>query len=163
MTFQMPKVVINTTPLLSLLLIDKLYLLKKLYKQIIIPQAVYEEIEYGKDKKYYTDLQKIEYINILKIKDVKALNYFMDLHSGEAEVIVLANEIDADLVIIDETLGRRFAKNAGLKVTETIGVLIKAKEQGHINEVMPLLNEMKDNGVWFSNKLLDTIRHLVNE
>lgn len=87
----------------------------------------------------------------------------MDLHSGEAEVIVLANELDADLVIIDETLGRRFAKNAGLKVTGTIGVIIKAKEQGHIKKVMPLLNELNDDGVWFSNKLLDTVKHLVNE
>ena len=87
----------------------------------------------------------------------------MDLHSGEAEVIVLANELDADLVIIDETLGRRFAKNAGLRVTGTIGVLIKAKEQGYITSVMPLLNELKDNGIWFSAKLLDTIKQMVDE
>jgi hypothetical protein len=49
----MHKVISNTTPILSLLKIDKLILLKELYGKIIIPEAVFKEIETGKEKPYY--------------------------------------------------------------------------------------------------------------
>jgi len=48
----MRKVISNTTPILSLLKIDKLNILKELYGQVIIPNAVYQEIEEGKHKKF---------------------------------------------------------------------------------------------------------------
>lgn len=58
----MLKVVSNTTPIISLLKLSKLELLESLYKEIIIPFAVYEEIEAGKNKAYYQDLSKVNWI-----------------------------------------------------------------------------------------------------
>jgi predicted nucleic acid-binding protein len=55
----MRKAVSNTTPILSLLKIGKLDILKALYQTILIPQAVYQEIEAGKDRSFYTDLGKM--------------------------------------------------------------------------------------------------------
>jgi uncharacterized protein len=51
----MRKIVSNTTPIITLLTISKLELLRQIYGQIIIPKGVYEEIEQGKDKAFYTD------------------------------------------------------------------------------------------------------------
>ena len=65
----MLKVISNTTPIISLLSIDKIDLLKVLYGQIIIPQSVYLEIEQGKHKPYYTDLTQINWIEIKEIKN----------------------------------------------------------------------------------------------
>ena len=87
----------------------------------------------------------------------------MDLDAGEAEVIVLASEIEAGLVIIDETLGRRFAKHAGLKATGTIGSLIKAKECGLIEIISPILDELQEKGIWISDKFKAKILSIVNE
>lgn len=67
----MPKVVSNTTPIISLLKIDKLQILKDLYDEIFIPQEVFNEIEAGKNKEYYTDLSKIEWIKVKNIKNKK--------------------------------------------------------------------------------------------
>lgn len=159
----MPKVISNTTPLISLLKIGQLELLREIYETIIIPEAVLAEIEKGKDKPYYTDVSQLDWVSIQEIKDKKVLSYFFDLDAGEAEVIVLATEIGADLVIIDETLGRRFAKHADLKVTGTIGILIKAKEIGLVEKISPLLDEMQKKGIWINNKLKEKILAKVNE
>ena len=150
----MRKVVSNTTPIISLLIVNKLEVLKKLYSEVIIPNEVFLEIEAGKNKDYYVDLTKIEWIKIAKIKNEKSLLFFLDLDKGEAEAIVLANEIDADLIILDETLGRFHAKHIGLKVTGTIGILLKAKETGIIDFIKPLLNELAQKGIWLSEKLI---------
>ncbi len=159
----MLKVVSNTTPIISLLKLNLLDLLKQLYLQIYIPVAVYNEIEAGKTKEFFKDLSKIDWINIIEIQDKQAVKYFLDLDSGEAEAIVLATELNADLIILDEKLGRFHAKHADLKVTGTIGVLIKAKKAGLIKDLKPLLNELTDKEVWISEKLKREILKKINE
>ncbi len=159
----MRKIVSNTTPIITLLTISKLELLQQIYGQIIIPKGVYEEIEQGKDKLFYTDLSQFEWITIKSINDREPIKYLRDLDKGEAEVIVLANELQADLVIIDERLGREFAEYFSLKVTGTIGVLLKAKELGFIEKIKPLINQMIDSGIWLNKKLIDKILNIANE
>jgi len=159
----MLKTVSNTTPIISLLKLNRLEILQKLYTEVYIPFAVYDEIEAGKSKGYYKDLPKIGWINIIGIQDKQAIKYFLDLDAGEAEAIVLATEIGADLIILDEKLGRFHAKHAGLKVTGTIGVLIKAKRDGFIKELKPLLTELTDKEVWISEKLRTEVLKIVGE
>ncbi len=72
------------------------------------------------------------------------MSYFLDLDKGEAEAIVLATEKEADLIILDESLGRFHAKHSRLKVTGTIGIHLKAKQLGHINKLKPLLLELRE-------------------
>lgn len=159
----MLKVVSNTTPIISLLKIGKLQIFKDLYGEILIPQEVFNEIEAGKNKEYYSDLSKIEWIKIEKINNKKSLSYFLDLDKGEAEAIVLATEKDAELIILDESLGRFHAKHNGLKVTGTIGILLKAKQLGYIIELKPLLFELRSKNVWLSNSFIEKALILANE
>jgi predicted nucleic acid-binding protein len=160
---KMRKVISNTTPIITLLTISKLELLKDIYGQIIIPMGVYEEIEEGRFKKFYADLSKIEWIEIKTITDRTPFKYLTDLDKGEAEVIVLANEISADLVIIDERLGRAFAEQFNLTVTGTIGILLKAKELDFIPVIKPMLEAMIENGIWLNKKLVDKILKVAGE
>lgn len=159
----MPKIVSNATPIIALLKIDKLQILKDLYGTISIPQEVFNEIEAGKNKEFYTDLSKIEWVKIEKIRNIKSLSYFLDLDKGEAEAIILATETEADLIILDETLGRFHAKYAGLKVTGTIGVLLKAKKSGYITKLKPLLLELRSKSVWLSENFIKEILKMANE
>jgi predicted nucleic acid-binding protein len=87
------KVVSNTTPVLSLIKIGKLELLKNLFGNIIVPFAVYEEMEAGKDRAFYVNLCELEWIKIEKIDNPKVRSYLLDLDEGEAETPVLAKEI----------------------------------------------------------------------
>ena len=159
----MPKVVSNTTPIISLLKLNQLELLQKFYSEVYIPSAVYEEIEVGKSKEFYKDLSKISWINIIEIQDKQAVKYFLDLDLGEAEAIVLATEIEVNLILLDEKLGRFHAKHANLKVTGTIGVLLRAKTEGYIKKLGPLLAELTTKGVWISEKLKTEILKIVGE
>jgi len=137
--------------------------LQQLYSKIYIPLAVYQEIEAGKEKVYYKDLSEIKWINISQINDKQALKYFIELDAGEAEAIILATELNADLMIIDEKLGRFHAKHADLKVTGTIGILIKAKRAGLVDKLRPLLEELIDKDVWINKKLVVEILKEVDE
>ena len=159
----MPEIISNTTPIISLLKINKLHLLKDLYSQITIPYAVFNEIEKGRKKEYYTDLSQIKWITIKKIKDTHLMDRFADLDDGEAEVLALAKEQNADLVLMDELMGRKYAKNLKFKLTGTIGILLKAKEMGQIKSVKDLLTELTDKGTWLSPKLVSMAIKLSDE
>jgi hypothetical protein len=159
----MRKVVSNTTPLISLLKLSRLDILRVLYGEVFIPTAVYQEIEDGKHKNYYQDLSTLDWIKISPVKDKQAVKYFLDLDAGESEAIVLATELNAELILLDEKLGRFYAKHADLKVTGTIGVLIRAKREGIIKELKPLLIELTSKDVWINETLISEILSQIGE
>ena len=159
----MPKVVSNTTPIISFLKLNRLDLLRQLYAQIFIIAAVYTEVEAGKAKGFYKDLSNIDWIKIVEIQNKQAIKYFLDLDSGEAEAIVLATELSADLILLDEKLGRFHAKHADLKVTGTVGILLKAKNEGLIENLKPMLNELTEKDVWITEKLKKEILEKAGE
>jgi len=159
----MRKVISNTTPILSLLKINKLEILKELYGQVTIPNAVYQEVEEGKHKEFYKDLKKIDWLIIKDIKDQNSREYFVDLDDGEAEVLILAKELNADLVILDEILGRRYAKVLEFNLTGTLGVLLKAKEKGIIKSLKELLTELTEKGTWLNPKLIKEVLKISKE
>ncbi len=77
--------------------------------------------------------------------------YKAKLHDGEVEVMIMAQEQKADLVILDDNAAKKTAKYLGLTVSGTLGVLLRAKREGLIQEVKPLLSEMKRKGFYVSN------------
>ena len=85
------------------------------------------------------------------------------LHDGEVEVMILAKETDADIVIIDDANAKKHAKYLKLPVTGTLGVLIKAKKQGYICELKPIIQEMINKNIYISEKLVQLCLELVNE
>ena len=143
------KVVVNTTPIISLASIGQLPIVKKLFGNIIIAEAVYQEIKakpgYGYDQ---IDCEFIE-VQAIQGRLYKQL-LLNQLDSGEAETIILAKEINADFVIIDENLGYRFATHAGLTTIRTLSLLLRAKEKGYIEYVKPLLDDLMTKGRWYS-------------
>lgn len=161
----MPKVVLNTTPFLALSTIGKIHLLKIFYDEIIIPQGVYNEIlAGGKGRPGYEEIKSIQWIKVKKIINEKAKDYLLlEIGEGEAETIILAEEINADLVIIDDYLAREIAKMRGLKITGTLGVLIKAKNKGLIKMVRPLVDKLIKKSFWFDGKLYHLILELSGE
>ena len=147
--------VVNSTPWISLSIIDKLHLLPRLYQTVVVPQAVYKEIlAGGEGNPGYGEIQEAKWLRVEKISDERANAFLLlELDEGESETIILAEELKADVVILDERLARRIAELRGLRITGTLGVLLKAKKLGYIKKVKPLLDVLIRNGVWIGKDL----------
>ena len=78
-------------------------------------------------------------------------------------MILAQQEPVADIVVLDDNAARKTAEFLGLKVTGTIGILVKAKQNGIIQQVKPLLNEIMQNGFFISDKLLRLILEAAGE
>lgn len=77
--------------------------------------------------------------------------------------MILAQEQKADLVIIDDNAAKKTAKYLGLTVTGTLGVLLKAKSSGVVQEIAPLLFEMKRNGFYIDTVIENFILEQAGE
>lgn len=150
----MLKVIVNSTPIIALCGIGKLDILRELYREITIPAAVYREVTAVEDSACMQIKNTSGWIHIESIRDsTEKKMYKAKLHAGEVEVMILAQEQKADLVIIDDNAAKKTAKYLGLTVTGTLGVLLKAKRQGLVQRVDALLAEMRRNGFYIDSRL----------
>lgn len=75
------------------------------------------------------------------------------LDRGEASVIQLALDLQIPMVCIDETAGRRIARLCGLKLTGSVGILVRAKKEKRLSSVTEALNKMEMKGIWLSERV----------
>lgn len=156
-------VVVDTTPIISLSLLQYLHLLEILYTEVLIPLAVQAEVIAGGSRTGAAELRRATYIRSVPLQDPQRATLLSDLDRGEAEVIALGIERQADLLIIDEQLGRRHAQRLGLPITGTLGVLLKAKQLGYVPEVKPLILQLRQNGIRLSDALTKRMLELADE
>ncbi|MBM4137158.1 MAG: DUF3368 domain-containing protein [Nitrospira sp.] len=157
-------VIVNTSPLFYLHRAGCLDCLEKLYGEIVIPEAVAFELEEG--KRIGEDVPKIEDYHWIKVKKVTIpafIKIIPDLGQGEAEVLALGCEEKEPLLIIDDSLARRIAKLQAFKLTGTAGVLLKAKKVGHIAEIKPIIEKLKEAGFYLNDKLVADILKMSEE
>jgi predicted nucleic acid-binding protein len=143
-------VISDTSPITNLAAIGQLDLLRRLYTTILIPVAVYDEMaSVGKVVPGAVEVKTLAWIktqavaNAKSVIDIQASHDDIDL--GEAEAIVLAVELNADLLLMDERRGRTLAATYGLRVTGLLGVLLQAKCNGLVPLVKPLVDQLMEN------------------
>ena len=87
-----------------------------------------------------------------------------DLDRGEAETIALALQLDADLVLLDESEGRHAAQRLGLRVVGVVGILLEAKARGALESVRPHLDALRQEaGFYLDVSLIQHALALANE
>ena len=126
--------VVNTSPLVFLSNLGRLELLRHEGREACIPRAVAEEIAEKPD----AAAQAVQaacatWMQVRNVTDQTAVTLVQAaLHKGEAEVIVLAAELHAERLVLDDQDARRFADRCGFKVIGTLGILLAAKQRGVI-------------------------------
>jgi uncharacterized protein len=161
----MPDLVIsNTSPLFYLHRLRHLNLLQKLYQRIIVPEAVVDELNAGRD--LGEDVPNVEDYDWIEVRPVRApelVRLITDLGAGEAQVLTLAIEEPGSLVILDDRLAREVARMRNIRITGTAGVILKAKQEGHISAVAPLLNRLIELDFRLSDNVKARILKLAQE
>jgi predicted nucleic acid-binding protein len=150
-------IVCNTGPLIALTMVGHLDLLARLYRRVLIPEAVFREIVgSGVERIGSTEVASADWLEHvsgdLPVEPLLA----KELGPGESEVIAAAHHLGARLVLIDERRARRIAEQAyGLRVKGSAGILVAAKRAGIIPAVHPLLERMRTLGYHLSQRLID--------
>lgn len=156
-------IVADSSPLISFAIIEKLDILPKIFPEIYIPQAVYNELITW-NKPYSDSLKVFAKSRIKQVRNKKEVEILKnELDSGEAEAIVLALENKITEILIDEHKGRNIAKSKGLFPIGTIGVLLKLKNDKHVDLIKPLLYKLMLNNIRISKSLYNKALELAGE
>lgn len=142
-------VVSNTTPLSSLASIKRLDILEELFGVVHISESVQQELHEGG-----FSLESNAIAVYPRISSPYQHLFLRSLDEGETQTILLAENLHADLVLIDERRGNTLAKSLGLNVGGTLSALLMAKQQGIIPAVKPFLESFIANGQWYSPRFV---------
>lgn len=161
-------VVSDTTPIISLLKIDHINLLESLFGKVIIPRAVYDELTVNASFSNEAEIIKnCSFIIIADISNRDAVNLLRratGLDLGESEAIIYTDETNANLLLMDEVKGRAVAKQMGLNVTGTIGILLEAYNDNLITseQIISAITTMKEKGRHISQNLYNLLLKGIN-
>lgn len=158
-------VVVDSSVLIGLGAINRLALLHDLYGEVVIPQAVADEvIDYGRDPDTSHQVAEASWIRIVEAENqlaVKVLLHPLDL--GEAEVIVLTQELGADLAAVDERLAREKLESLGVRVVGTLAILLEAKRAGLVEQVRVEVDKLRRVKFAMSQSLIEIILDMAGE
>ena len=160
-------IVSNTGPIIALSKAGYINLLMEICKEVRIPPVVHRELlgKIGSETEYI-DRALNDFVQVTEIGplDKKVEIAAGDLDEGEKQAIGLAFTYGKDvLLLMDDYAGRNAAKKLNIPTTGVIGLLIMAKEKGVIENVGKIIEEMRYQGYWLSDELINIAKKLAKE
>jgi predicted nucleic acid-binding protein len=151
-------VVSDTSPLTALLTVEQAELLVQLFGEVVTPEAVRAELLRSHEK-------LPSWLRVQPLREpARALLYAARVDRGEAEAIVLAQELKADLLLMDERKGRRLAREQGVPVLGLLGVVLLAKRRALIPSARALLLRLEtEAGIYLGGRLKEDALKTVGE
>ena len=133
----------NTSPVQYLHQTGLLHLLAGLYSRTLIPPAVARELEAGRAVGIdLPDVAALPWMKIVAPEGLDKVPTAADLGAGEKEVLALGLQVPGAVVILDERIGRSHAAVLKLTFTGTLGILLRAKGEGRIARIAPVLEQL---------------------
>jgi uncharacterized protein len=162
------RVVSNTSPISNLAIIGRLDVLLHQFGAIWIPEAVHRELSRLEHQAGRQAIEQALTQGWIQIESAKpsdlARNLASSLDAGEAEAIALASESAAKLLIMDESAGRAAARNLGITMTGTLGVLLKEKRGGRLASIEKEMDRLvNDAGFFISGRIRQLILEAAEE
>ena len=162
-------VVSDTSVLIHLAEIDRFSLLRRLYTEVTIPTAVWREtVVEGGGRPGAPETRSAHTSGWIEVAapaaDTDTYRQLREaLDAGEAEALALADQLQADLVLLDESAARQWAEELEIPKTGTVGVLLRAKREGLIDAVRPALNALRKTAFWIDDSLYRHALDAANE
>ncbi len=153
------KVVSDTGPLIGLAKANLLSIFQAMGLEVLVPPMVHRELlsKIGNESQQIEDALN-DFIQTVDPKpmDKTLETVLLHLDEGEKQAVSLAYSTKQDiLLLIDDRVGRSAAKKLNIPVTGLVGILIMAKEKGLIANIEQVLDKIRNNGYWLSDKIID--------
>jgi len=158
-------IVCNATPLINFAAINRLDILQTVFRQIMIPQAVYDETTVAgfPGSGFVLQAGADRWLQVVSVSTI-AINILSELDKGEREAIALALETEERKILLDEREARQVAQSLGLQAIRTLGILLLAKNGKIITQVQPLLDAMINTAqYWVSRSLYEQVLRQTGE
>jgi hypothetical protein len=150
---------VNTGPLIFLAGLGRLDLLSTGPDSIYVAEAVAREIRAKPDEAAHAfEVACLSWLSLRPVTNRQAVEILLaDLGPGEAETIVLAKEVGAELVVMDDLDARRFAHRIGLRVIGTLGLLLAARLDGRISSLSQEVEKLTAAGFYAAPDLVERL------
>jgi predicted nucleic acid-binding protein len=133
-------------------------ILKSLFDEVLVPEAVKKEIEQGGLRALgLEDFRRADWIRVVPLQAARdeLLESLLDI--GEAAVISLAREQSADLVLIDERKARKIARDIyGLQPIGTARILVESKKKNLLPDIASQFQKLRQSGYWIHDSIIET-------
>ncbi len=156
------RVVINASPLIVLFKSGQAELLPKLFNEILIPQAVWEEVTASKNDIASQQLPNVSWATSIQVAVHPSIATW-DLGAGESTVLSFSLENPGYRAMIDDAAARRCARALGIATLGTGGALVLAKRRGLIESVGDRLQLLQDAGLWLSEDVINLLKQQAGE
>ncbi len=145
----------NTTPLRYLIALDQEHLHGQLFERVFVPGAVHAELtdERTAEKVRRRVLSLPAWFEVHTAQLTASASFLVTLHRGEREAILLAESLPADVLLMDEQMGRMVALGRNLSLSGTLGVLERADAIGLLSDFPLLLEQLKARGFFIADSL----------
>ena len=155
---------INTSPLIFLTRGGFLDLLRIVSPEIAVPEAVAIEIQaYGETDVTAQALSATDWLVVVKTPPVPTVIQSWDLGAGESAVLTWGYLNPGTEVILDDLAARRCAAALGISVRGTLGLVLRAKQEGIIPAARPILEQLRLSGMYLSERVMNQALALVGE
>lgn len=161
------KVVSDTGPIIALAKANRLSILKELFIEVFIPPAVHKELfaKTGSEgEQIERALNDFIHVSHLETLEEPVRLVLSDLDEGEKQAAGLASSMIKEVVLLlDDKAGRQAASKLNIPVTGVVGILLLAKRKGLIRNVTEIIEEIRNNGYWLSDEVINTAKLYAGE
>ncbi len=152
----------DSSALIALASCSSLSLLDALYKQVSIPQEVYDEVAV-KGKQFSEELKSYLKDKIVQVDLDEFIISDDSLDLGELSAMVLYKKMKAHLLLVDDKKGRRIARLNDIKIIGSLGVLLLAKSKSLISEIKPFIIQMKKSEIHLAEEIVNYALRVAKE
>jgi len=149
------RAVSNTTPLRYLIAIAQEHLFAQLFERVFVPVAVYEELTDTRTPQIVRGLMlsRPPWLEVRPVPENPASTFPVTLYRGERDAVTLAQTLPADVLLIDDHVGRTIALGRGIPISGTLGVLERADTVGLLRDFPAVLRQLKAAGFFITDAL----------
>jgi predicted nucleic acid-binding protein len=147
-------IISDTSCLILLTNIGELQLLEKMGKEVIVTPEI--SLEFGENLPGWIKVGAAQDNHYQKLLE-------REIDKGEASAIILSLEIADSILLIDDLKGRKIAEQLGLRYSGSFGLILRAKQEGFITSIKPLIDRIRKTDFRYSEKLLYAILEQAGE